>query len=111
MGDVTMATSKGFHKLMDAVLESDKKRFPLAAARAAAALLDKIVPVTNRPPGTFLASEYARENGVSAATATVAIRKLAEAGKIRRVKFRAQQDDGVWKMRSGWELVPQGSER
>lgn len=74
-----------------------------SAARAAASALP--APALDRPPNVFTLSEYATENKVSETSARNAIRRLAEAGKVRPTTVRFRQRSGRVVTCGAWELV------
>jgi hypothetical protein len=77
----------------------------ISTPAVAAARLISTPSLPPRPPNSFTRSEYMKENGVAQSTATTALRRLADAGKIRSVRFKVASVDGRVETRTGWQLV------
>jgi len=93
------------HKLFGNVPAPDPALLAVLKSPAQAAASIITAPLTDRPPRSFTASEYARENGVGIEAAHKQINKLRESSKVRSVKFKWQRSDGRVQLMSGWQLV------
>ena len=64
-----------------------------------------------RPEGYFTTAEYAKDNGVSRASALQAVRRLHDSGHISPVRFKIRRSDGQWQIVGGWRLEEKGREK